>query len=76
MEQAGRFMMLVGLGLALLGGIVFAIGRLFPSFRPGHLPGDISVEKPGFTLAIPLTTMILVSIVASLLLWLLGALRR
>lgn len=35
----------------------------------GRLPGDIIIDRPGFRFFLPLTTMIIVSIVLSLLLW-------
>lgn len=37
----------------------------------GRLPGDIIVDKPGFKLFIPITSMLLVSGLVSLILWLL-----
>lgn len=58
-----------------IGGIVFAVGIViwlwgdkFKWF--GNLPGDIRVRKPGFSLFIPVTSMILVSVCLSLVLWL------
>jgi hypothetical protein len=37
----------------------------------GRLPGDIVVDRPGVRFFLPLTTMILVSLLLSLVLWLL-----
>jgi hypothetical protein len=37
----------------------------------GRLPGDIVIDTPGFKLFAPFTTMIVVSLVLSLLVWLL-----
>jgi hypothetical protein len=37
----------------------------------GRLPGDILVERPGFKLFAPFTSMILVSLLLSLIVWLL-----
>ena len=37
----------------------------------GRLPGDIRIEKENFRFYFPVTTMILLSILISLLLWLL-----
>jgi hypothetical protein len=57
---------LIGVGLALL-----VIGLLWPwlSRLPlGHLPGDIVIARPGMRFYFPITTMIIVSIVISLLL--------
>jgi hypothetical protein len=34
------------------------------------LPGDIVIDRPGFKLFFPITTMIVISLVVSLILWL------
>jgi len=60
--------------LIILGSLIVAIGIAWPwiSKLPiGRLPGDIVVERPGFRFFLPITTMILTSLVLSLLLWLL-----
>lgn len=36
----------------------------------GRLPGDLTIGRPGFRLYLPFTTMILISALVSLLLWL------
>ena len=36
----------------------------------GRLPGDIIIDRPSFKLYVPITTMILLSALLSLLLWL------
>ena len=59
--------------LIILGSIIILIGVLWPwlSKLPlGRLPGDIVVDRPGFRFFLPVTTMLIVSIVLSLLLWL------
>jgi hypothetical protein len=59
--------------LVILGLVIVAIGLCWPliSRLPlGRLPGDIRVDRPGFRLFVPLTTMIVVSAALSLLLWL------
>ena len=60
---------LLGLGLTLV-----LAGLLWPwlSKLPfGRLPGDIVIDKPGFKLFFPITSMLLVSGLISLILWLL-----
>lgn len=60
--------------LIILGILVLAIGILWPwiSKLPiGRLPGDIIIDKPGLKVYIPITTMILVSVIVSVILWLL-----
>lgn len=59
--------LLIGLGLLLV-----VAGLLWPwlSKLPwGRLPGDISVEREGFSFHFPLMTSLIVSVVLSLLLW-------
>ncbi len=59
---------LIIIGLALV-----AIGLAWPwlSALPlGRLPGDIIIRRENFTFYFPLGTMILISVVISLLIWL------
>ena len=55
-------------------GIVFVIAALlWPWLKRMdlfHLPDDIVVDRPGFTFMFPVTTMLIVSAVLSLLAWL------
>jgi hypothetical protein len=60
--------------LIVVGLLIAAVGLLWPwvSKLPiGRLPGDVVVDKPGFKLFAPFTTMIIVSLVVSLIVWLL-----
>lgn len=57
--------------LVVLGTLLIAAGLAWPwlSRLPlGRLPGDIVVVRPGFRFYFPLTTLILVSLIVSLLL--------
>jgi len=60
--------------LIILGTVLIVAGLIWPWLRRMplfHLPGDIVVDRPGFKFFFPLTTMLLVSAVISLLSWLL-----
>jgi hypothetical protein len=60
--------------LIVLGLVLLAAGLLWPwlSRLPlGRLPGDLVVDRPGFRLFAPFTTMIIVSVLLSLIVWLL-----
>jgi hypothetical protein len=60
--------------LIIAGLTILVIGLLWPwlgRIPIGRLPGDIVIDRPNFKIYIPLTTMILVSLVLSLILWLL-----
>jgi hypothetical protein len=39
----------------------------------GKLPGDISIQRPGFRFYFPFTTSLVISAVVSLVLWLIRA---
>jgi hypothetical protein len=61
--------------LIILGVLLVVAGLLWPwlgKLGLGRLPGDIVIEREGFRLYLPITTSILVSIVLSLILWLLN----
>ena len=56
--------------LIYAGLVIVAVGLLWPwlgRLPLGRLPGDIMIERPGFKLYIPVTSMILVSLILSLL---------
>jgi hypothetical protein len=59
---------LIILGLVLLAaGVVWPfIGRL----GLGRLPGDIAIERPGFSFYFPLMTSLIISVVLSVVFWL------
>lgn len=60
--------------LILIGLLLVAAGLLWPwlgKLPLGHLPGDILIRRGNTTLYFPLTTMLLISVVLTLLLWLL-----
>ena len=65
-----EILMLTGGFLLVAGIIVFFLGDRLKGF--GSLPGDIRIEKPGFGFYMPLTSMLLVSVALSLLVWLIN----
>jgi len=67
--QLGKLLVVLGLGLALLGAFVWWGGGGVLSWF-GRLPGDIRVERPGFRLYAPLASMLLISLLLSLVMWL------
>lgn len=58
--------------LITVGVVLIALGVLWPLLAKlglGSLPGDIKLERRGFTFYFPITTSILVSLVITLILW-------
>jgi hypothetical protein len=68
--------MLVVLGVALvvIGGLVMLLGRT--GLPLGKLPGDILYRGKNTTFYFPLASSILISVVLSIILFLVGRLRR
>jgi hypothetical protein len=65
MEPMGRVLIVIGLLIAV-GGLVMVFGSRIPIL--GHLPGDITIKGENVTIFIPLGTMLVVSVLASLVL--------
>jgi Protein of unknown function (DUF2905) len=74
MNDLGR--LLVGLGLVLLiaGALILLLGRT--GMPIGRLPGDISYRGKNLNVYFPLGTSILVSVLLSLVFYLLSRFRR
>lgn len=68
-----KWLIVAGLGLAAVGVLVWLAGKI--GLPLGGLPGDIRVDRLGFSFRFPLVTCIVVSIVFTLIvnmaLWLL-----
>jgi hypothetical protein len=62
----GRTLLLVGLGVAVLGGVLWALGR--SGLPVGRLPGDFQFQVGGLSCFVPLATSILLSLGLTLLL--------
>ena len=69
MSDVGKVLIVVGLKLDLLGVLLWLGGRM--NLPLGRLPGDIRIERDNFKFYFPLTTCVLISVVATLILWLL-----
>ena len=68
--SAGPLLIVVGLGIALIGVLVWSGGLGWF----GRLPGDIRVERDTVRVYIPLASMFLVSVVLSLIMYLINRL--
>ena len=73
MNEAPKIIIFAGLALIVFGVLWQFSGKSFPLFK---LPGDIIIEKPNFKFYFPITTMIIISVVLTVLLWILKYLKR
>ena len=63
----GRVLLVVGLAIAALGLVTIAADRF--GIRIGRLPGDVVVRGKNSTFYFPLVTCLILSVLASLVVW-------
>lgn len=68
MERIAKIIILTGMILVVAGIIIWLLGDKFRWL--GRLPGDIRIERENFRFYMPITTMIIISIAVSAILWL------
>lgn len=66
MQTIGRWMLIGGIALAVLGGLFMLLGRMPLFSQLGRLPGDIRIEGQGFSCFVPIVSMILLSVVLTI----------
>jgi len=66
----GKALIVFGLVFIAAGVLFLLAGRL--PFRIGRLPGDIVYRRGNFTFYFPLVTSILISVLLTLLFWVIG----
>jgi hypothetical protein len=64
-SQTGKIVIIAGILILFIGILIYFFHNKLNWI--GNLPGDIRIERPGFRLYIPITTMILFSIILTLL---------
>jgi hypothetical protein len=67
-SETGKWIIGIGVIIILAGILVYFFHDKLNWI--GRLPGDIRIEKENFKFYFPITTMILVSLAATLILWL------
>jgi len=72
MGELARVMILIGMVLIVIGLVMLVVPRV-PFL--GKLPGDILIKKERFTFYFPLATSIVISIIISLILYLINKFR-
>jgi hypothetical protein len=64
-QDLGRGIVVFGLVVVAVGGLLMLLPRV-PWL--GHLPGDVNLERPGFSVHFPIVTCLVVSAVATIIL--------
>ncbi len=73
-EAIGRLVLYAGIALLVLGLVLVLMGRT--GWMPRGLPGDVVIRRPGVVVYFPFATMLVLSILGTLVLWLIQWLRR
>jgi len=74
MPDLGRTLIFLGLLLVVAGVVVLGLNRL--NLPLGRLPGDLSWRGRGWSVSFPIVTSILISVLLTVILWVVGRLRR
>jgi len=74
MPDLGRILIFFGLILVVIGVVVLGLNRL--NIPLGRLPGDLNWRGQGWSVSFPLVTCILLSVILSLILWVVNHFRR
>jgi hypothetical protein len=74
MTTLARLLVKLGILLLITGGIVYLLGRAGISF--GRLPGDFAWRRKNISVYFPLGTSILLSLLLTLIVYLLARFRR
>ncbi|MFO7827607.1 MAG: DUF2905 domain-containing protein [Bacteroidales bacterium] len=73
MQQFGKVIIIIGIFLIIAGVIIYFFSDKLQWF--GNLPGDIKIKKEHFSFYAPITSMILISLIISFIIWIIGKIR-
>jgi len=68
-QNLGKLLIVLGVIVVAIGGLLLFSGKI-PWI--GRLPGDILIQKKNYTFYFPLATSIIISVIITLVFWLLG----
>jgi len=74
MAEMGRLLVIMGVALVAIGGIVMLLGRT--GLAVGRVPGDFLYRGKIGTFYFPLASCVLISVVLSIVLFLIGRVKR
>lgn len=66
LDRIGVLVLACGVGLVIIGGLIWLAARLFPNLS--QFPGTIRIQTGGLTCVFPLLASILISIVLTIVL--------
>lgn len=73
-ENLGKWILIIGLIMVIFGLVLIYFKNAFSWF--GNLPGDIKIQKENSSFFFPLTSMLLISLILNLIIWLIRWLKN
>ncbi len=71
-QQLGKWLILIGIIIAITGGVVMTLGQI-GFFK---LPGDLEFGSKNWRIYIPIASCIIISVILTVILWLINYFRR
>ena len=71
-QQFGKYILITGIVISIIGGIVILLGKIGIS----RLPGDIELEGRNWKIYFPVISCIVISIILTGILWFIRFLRK
>ncbi|MBI4446840.1 MAG: DUF2905 family protein [Acidobacteria bacterium] len=72
LSEIGKTLIFFGAALLILGLLL----TLLPSLRIGRFPGDVFIRKGSWNIYVPVTTGILLSLLLTLLFWIVSTIKK
>jgi len=71
----GKAIILIGIVIVIFGAVILLLSRVTGG-RGAPLPGDIVIRKDHVTIYFPIITMLVISVILTVVMWLVAAFRR
>ena len=71
----GKIIIFVGVAIVVFGALVLLLSRVTGG-KGAPLPGDILIHRNSVTIYFPIVTMLVISIILTLVFWIISAVRR
>lgn len=76
LDSFGKVLIIIGLGIFFLGLFLVFFKKIPFLNQLGHLPGDIHLQKKNVRFYFPITTSLIISVILSLIIYLLRKIGR
>ncbi|HEY3297624.1 MAG TPA: DUF2905 family protein [Armatimonadota bacterium] len=75
MTSPGKFIIFIGVVIIVFGLVVLLVSH-FSGGKGAPLPGDLVIRRHNTTIYVPIVSSIVISVILTVVLWILSALKR